>query len=84
MDAASADDMVKRLAALGYSSRATPTQLNGATWYKVTVGPYSTKEEAASAEAELRKKYNATYGGSEAGAPPDATSSPGNTEPDEE
>lgn len=62
MDAASANDMVKRLEALGYRPHMAPTELNGATWYKVVVGPYTTKEEAAVAEVALRKKYNATYG----------------------
>ncbi|HLW69032.1 MAG TPA: SPOR domain-containing protein [Candidatus Binataceae bacterium] len=77
MDAASANDMVKRLEGLGYRPHMTPTELNGSTWYKVVVGPYTTKEEAATAEAELRKKYNATYGGGGASSPPsDADSAP--------
>jgi len=77
MDAASANDMVKRLEALGYRPHMTPTELNGSTWYKVVVGPYTSREEAATAEAELRKKYNATYGGTGASPPPsDADSAP--------
>jgi cell division septation protein DedD len=75
MDAASANDMVRRLEALGYRPHMTPTELNGSTWYKVVVGPYTTKEEAATAEAELRKKYNATYGGGGASSPPSAADS---------
>jgi DedD protein len=62
MDSTSASQMVKRLAALGYQPHLTPTELNGATWYKVEVGPYATQAEAAAAETALREKYNATYG----------------------
>lgn len=62
MDHTSAQDMAKRLGALGYEPHLLPTEINGSTWYKVEVGPYTTQEEASSAEAELRKKYNATYG----------------------
>ena len=62
MDSASASQMVKRLQTLGYQPHTVPTTINGATWYKVEVGPYATQAEAASAEADLRLKYNATYG----------------------
>jgi cell division septation protein DedD len=62
MDATSAGQMLKRLQALGYQPHVVPTQLNGATWYKVEVGPYATQADAATAEAELRQKYNGTYG----------------------
>jgi len=62
MDATSVRQMLKRLQALGYQPHVVPTQLNGATWYKVEVGPYATQADAAAAEAELRQKYNGTYG----------------------
>jgi DedD protein len=62
MDATSAGQMLKRVQALGYQPHVVPTQLNGATWYKVEVGPYATQADAAAAEAELRQKYNETYG----------------------
>jgi hypothetical protein len=61
--------MVKRLGALGYQPHLLPTQINGSTWYKVEVGPYTTQEEATAAEGELRKKYNSTYGGGGAPSP---------------
>lgn len=73
MDSTSANQMVKRLQALGYQPHVAPTQLNGATWYKVEVGPYATKVEAAAAEAELRQKYNAAYGLGAAPAQPAST-----------
>jgi cell division septation protein DedD len=63
MDSASASQMVKRLQILGYQPHTVPTTINGATWYKVEVGPYATQTEAAAAEADLRQKYNATFGG---------------------
>jgi septal ring-binding cell division protein DamX len=70
MDEPSAQDMVKRLGALGYQPHLLPTQINGSTWYKVEVGPYTTQEEATAAEGELRKKYNSTYGGGGATSQP--------------
>jgi septal ring-binding cell division protein DamX len=62
MDSASASQMVKRLQILGYQPHTVPTTINGATWYKVEVGPYATQTEAAAAETDLRQKYNATFG----------------------
>ena len=37
-------------------------EIAGQRWYKVEVGPYATAEEASNAEAELRQKYDSTYG----------------------
>jgi septal ring-binding cell division protein DamX len=73
MDETSAQDMVKRLGALGYQPHLLPTQINGSTWYKVEVGPYTTQEDATAAEAALRRKYNATYGGGAAPSQPNDT-----------
>jgi septal ring-binding cell division protein DamX len=70
MDQTSAQDMARRLGALGYQPHLLPTEINGSTWYKVEVGPYTTQEEAADAEVELRRKYNATYGRGGAPAQP--------------
>ncbi|MGH7842526.1 MAG: SPOR domain-containing protein [Candidatus Binataceae bacterium] len=75
MDAAGANEMMKRLEALGYRPHIAPTELNGATWYKVEVGPYTTREAAAAAEVDLREKYNATYGGGAATPEPSDTAS---------
>ncbi len=63
MDISGADAMMARLQKLGYPSHLVPTEIAGQRWYKVEVGPYATAEDAANAEAELRQKYDATYGG---------------------
>jgi cell division septation protein DedD len=63
MDVNGADQMMARLQRLGYQSHLVPTEIDGQRWYKVEVGPYATHEEASGAEAELREKYDATYGG---------------------
>ena len=62
MDISGADKMMARLQKLGYSSHLVPTEIAGQRWYKVEVGPYATAEEASNAEAELRQKYDSTYG----------------------
>jgi len=63
MDITGADKMMARLQKLGYTSHLVPTVIAGQRWYKVEVGPYTTAEEASDAEAELRRSYDATYGG---------------------
>jgi hypothetical protein len=67
MDLNGANRMMQRLQSLGYQPHLSPTEIGGQTWYRVEVGPYTTQEEAAAAEAALRQKYNATFGG---GSPP--------------
>ena len=63
MDIGGADRMMARLQKLGYPSHLVPTEIAGQRWYKVEVGPYATAEEASNKEAELRQRYDATYGG---------------------
>ncbi|MGB6555538.1 MAG: SPOR domain-containing protein [Candidatus Binataceae bacterium] len=63
MDRAGADDMTRRLKALGFPSTETATSLNGQTWYRVSVGPYATQEEAQAAQEKLHQQYRATYNG---------------------
>ena len=63
MDISGADRMMARLQKLGYTSHLVPTVIAGQRWYKVEVGPYATAEEASNAEAELRQRYDTTYGG---------------------
>lgn len=63
MDLGGANQMIRRLRQLGYTPHLVPTDISGERWYKVEVGPYATQEEAVTAEAQLRQKYNATYGG---------------------
>jgi cell division protein FtsN len=63
MDISGADEMMGRLRRLGYSAHLVPTDISGQRWYKVEVGPYATADEASSAEAALRRRYDATYGG---------------------
>ncbi|HKV55818.1 MAG TPA: SPOR domain-containing protein [Candidatus Binataceae bacterium] len=84
MDISGADQMISRLRRLGYPSHLVPTEIDGQRWYKVEVGPYATEEEASGAEAELRQRYDATYGAASAGAtsaqqPPARTNSAGST-----
>ena len=70
MDLNGANQMIKRLEQIGYPSHLVPTSISGQQWYKVEVGPYTTQEEAAAAEAQLRAKYNAAYGGGSRPAQP--------------
>ncbi|MHB8384086.1 MAG: SPOR domain-containing protein [Candidatus Binataceae bacterium] len=63
MDRAGADDMVRRLKALGFPSTAAATSMNGQTWYRVSVGPYATQDEAMAAQEKLHQQYRATYNG---------------------
>jgi cell division protein FtsN len=67
MDINGADGMMARLQKLGFQSHLVPTEIGGQRWYKVEVGPYATQEEASDAEAALRQKYDATYGGPASG-----------------
>jgi DedD protein len=66
MDRAGADEMVRRLRALGYKPHVVPTRLNGETWYKLVIGPYPTQASAAAAQQQMRTKYNSRYGGGRA------------------
>jgi septal ring-binding cell division protein DamX len=62
MDISGADQMMERLQRLGYTSHLVPTEIAGQRWYKVEVGPYATPQEASNAEAQLRERYDETYG----------------------
>jgi cell division protein FtsN len=61
MDKSGADEMVLRLKRLGYNAQEMTTNLNGQTWYRVRVGPYSSSAEAAAAQQKLREQYRAAY-----------------------
>jgi hypothetical protein len=61
MDHAAATRMAARLLGLGYTSHVLPSQIDGQTWYRVQVGPYSTSNEARAAQAQLREAYTARY-----------------------
>ena len=63
MDLNGGNAMMKRLEQLGYQAHLVPTEIAGQTWYRIEVGPYTSQEEAAAAEVELRQKYNSTYSG---------------------
>jgi len=80
MDINGADQMMTRLRKLGYPSHLVPTEIAGQRWYKVEVGPYATPEEASSAEARLRHKYDTTYGGVARDNSPGQTSANDNAE----
>jgi cell division septation protein DedD len=77
MDRKGADQMAQRLQQLGYQPHLVSTRIAGQTWYKVEVGPYASQDQAAVAEAELRQKYNSTFGGNaQPESPPDASGEP--------
>jgi hypothetical protein len=80
MDIRNADQMMARFQKLGYPSHLVPTEIAGQRWYKVEVGPYATPEEASSAEAQLRQKYDTTYGGVARDNSPGQTSANDNSE----
>jgi len=61
MDKSGADEMVARLKALGYAAQEAKVALNGQTWYRVRVGPYSSAEEATAAQNRLREQYRQAY-----------------------
>lgn len=63
MDLNTASAMAQRLRKLGYQSRLVPSVAAGQTLYVVQVGPYPTPQDAAATDAELRREYNAAYGG---------------------
>jgi len=55
-DAASAEELVKKLTQLGYAGFSTMVEIpNRGTWYRVKVGPYRTKTEAEKMRQELTK-----------------------------
>ncbi len=62
MDRDGASRMVSRLRALGYPASTEETQIDGAPWYRVRVGPYDSAQAAETAQARLRAQYKATYG----------------------
>jgi cell division protein FtsN len=61
MDKSGADEMVSRLKTLGYSAQEVKVALNGQTWYRVRVGPYSSADEATAAQNRLREQYKQAY-----------------------
>ncbi|HTR64061.1 MAG TPA: SPOR domain-containing protein [Candidatus Binataceae bacterium] len=63
MDKNGADEMVRKLQALGYPATEQTTDIEGQTWYRVKVGPYDSQEEAQDAQARLREQYKAAYTG---------------------
>ncbi len=55
-DAASAEELVKKLTKLGYAGFSTKAEIpNKGTWYRVKVGPYRTKTEAEQMRQALTK-----------------------------
>jgi cell division septation protein DedD len=71
MDETSVDQMVGRLQHLGYQPHLITVWVSGKRWYKVEIGPYATRGEAAAADAELRSRYDKAFGG--AAEPPTST-----------
>ncbi len=56
-----ADDMVQRIADLGFKACEKATVVNGQKQYAVRVGPYNTEDEAAAAQEKLHEQYKAAY-----------------------
>ena len=80
MDLSGANQMIRRLQKIGYPAHLVATPIDGQTWYKVEVGPYSSQEAASSAQTAMREKYNDAYGhggsaGAGSAAPPSAAES---------
>jgi septal ring-binding cell division protein DamX len=80
MDLSGANQMIRRLQKIGYPAHLVATPIDGQTWYKVEVGPYSSQDAAASAQTAMRQKYNDEYGhggstGAGSSAPPSAAES---------
>jgi septal ring-binding cell division protein DamX len=61
MDHSGAEDMIRKLRALGYTPYEVATEVNGQTWYRVRVGPYATPDEARAAQDKLKQQYKAAY-----------------------
>jgi septal ring-binding cell division protein DamX len=61
MDHSGAEDMIRKLKALGYTPYEVATEVNGETWYRVRVGPYATPEAARAAQDKLKEQYKAAY-----------------------
>jgi septal ring-binding cell division protein DamX len=61
MDHSGAEDMIRRLRALGYTPYEVETKVNGQTWYRVRVGPYASPEAARAAQDKLKEQYKAAY-----------------------
>jgi septal ring-binding cell division protein DamX len=61
MDRSGAEDMIRKLKALGYTPYEVATEINGQTWYRVRVGPYATPDEARAAQEKLKEQYRAAY-----------------------
>jgi cell division septation protein DedD len=61
MDHAGAEDMIRKLRALGYTPYEVSTQIDGQTWYRVRVGPYPTPDQARAAQDKLKQQYKAAY-----------------------
>jgi type II secretory pathway predicted ATPase ExeA/cell division septation protein DedD len=63
MDQKNADQMVGRLQQLGYHPQLVSVRVGGQPCYKVEIGPYTSKDDATAADAELRLKYSKIFGG---------------------
>jgi MSHA biogenesis protein MshM len=63
LDQQSADQMVSRIQRLGYHPYILSFRVGNQAWYKVEIGPYMSEDDAVTADAELRLKYNKIFGG---------------------
>ncbi|MGO9450561.1 MAG: protein kinase domain-containing protein [Candidatus Binataceae bacterium] len=60
-DKTAADEMVHRIADLGFNACEKATMVNGQTQYAVRIGPYDSADQAAAAQDKLHEQYKAEY-----------------------
>ena len=61
MDSASANEIMRKLRALGYQPYTIEVMISGKKWYRVRVGPFPTEEEARAAQEQLKDEYRSAY-----------------------
>jgi len=60
-DKSEADEMVGRIADLGFKACEKVKNVKGQTQYAVRIGPYNTADEAAAAQEKLHEQYKSAY-----------------------
>jgi cell division protein FtsN len=60
-DKAAADEMLRRIASLGFKACEKTITVNGEKQYAVRIGPYATADEAAAAQEKLHQQYKAAF-----------------------
>jgi serine/threonine protein kinase/septal ring-binding cell division protein DamX len=60
-DKAAADEMLRRIASLGFKACEKTITVKGEKQYAVRIGPYATADEAAAAQEKLHEQYKAAF-----------------------